>query len=66
MNTISLRHSELTEQIIAAAIEVHRTLGPGFLEVIYQRALLIELNSRKIPFKQQVELVSAFLIVTAH
>lgn len=36
---MSLEHEELTEKIIAAAIEVHRRLGPGFLESIYENAL---------------------------
>ena len=38
-------HSELTAKIIAAAQEVHRTLGPGFEEVFYQRALSKELQA---------------------
>ncbi|MBF8284439.1 MAG: GxxExxY protein [Anaerolineales bacterium] len=38
-------HSELTAKIIAAAQEVHRTLGPGFEEVFYQRAMSKELQS---------------------
>lgn len=37
---------ELTHQIIGAGMEVHRILGPGFLEAIYQRALLRELSLR--------------------
>ena len=36
-------HSDLTEKIIACAIEVHRILGPGLLESIYQYALVLEL-----------------------
>jgi GxxExxY protein len=36
----------LTEQIIACAITVHNTLGPGLLESIYQRCLVIELGAR--------------------
>jgi GxxExxY protein len=36
--------SGLTERIIGCALEVHRTLGPGFEEVFYQRALLRELT----------------------
>jgi len=36
---------ELTEKIIGACIKVHKTLGPGFLEIIYLNALLIELKN---------------------
>ncbi|HID21639.1 MAG TPA: GxxExxY protein, partial [Planctomycetaceae bacterium] len=46
---------ELTERIIGAAIEVHRVLGPGRLEAIYEEALGIELELRGIPFERQVE-----------
>jgi GxxExxY protein len=38
----------LTGQIIGAAMEVHRTLGPGFVESIYHRALLHELGLRRL------------------
>ena len=43
----------MTEQIIGAAIEVHRELGPGLLESAYQRALGHELSLRNIPFEEQ-------------
>ncbi len=43
--------------IVGAAIEVHRELGTGFLEPVYQEALEIELQSRKIPFESQKRLV---------
>ena len=45
----------LTEQIISAAIEVHRLLGPGLLESIYEEALCYELSLRRIPFERQKE-----------
>jgi len=44
---------ELTEKIIGAAIEVHKILGPGLLESIYEQALCCELNLRGIEFQQQ-------------
>lgn len=47
---MALRNEELTGRIIAAAIEVHKELGPGFLESIYQNAMEIELDSRGIEF----------------
>jgi GxxExxY protein len=50
-----LEHEELTGEIIGAAIEVHRTLGPGFLESIYENALAVELDRRGISFSRQLE-----------
>ena len=44
----------LTEAIIAAAIEVHRILGPGLLESIYEDALVVELRLRGIQVERQV------------
>ena len=46
----------LTEQIIGAAIEVHRILGPGLLESVYEMCLCHELSLRGIEFRKQVEL----------
>jgi len=44
----------LTEKIIGCAIEVHRNLGPGLLESLYENALAIELEAAGIPFERQV------------
>ena len=44
---------ELAHAVIGAAIEVHRVLGPGFLEEVYERALCVELRLRGIPFERQ-------------
>ncbi len=41
-----MQHSYLTEQIIAAAYTVHNTLGAGYLEKVYENAMLIELDKR--------------------
>jgi GxxExxY protein len=46
--------------IIGAAIEVHRELGPGFLEAVYQEAMEIELTDRGVPFLAQQPLTIRF------
>ena len=43
----------LTEKIIGAAIEVHRHLGPGLLESVYEEALCVELGLQNIPFQRK-------------
>lgn len=49
-----------TYSIIGAAMEVHRHLGPGFLEAVYQEALRWELGLRGIPFEAEVRLPVTF------
>ena len=43
----------LANVVIGAAIEVHRILGPGYLECVYEEALAVELELRRIPFERQ-------------
>jgi hypothetical protein len=47
---MALDLEEQTGSIIGAAIEVHRALGPGFIESVYETALVVELRHRNIPF----------------
>jgi len=53
-------NDQLSEKVIGAAIEVHRHLGPGFNESVYQQALRIELTERKIPFAFEKKLPIEF------
>ncbi len=46
-------HSDLTYQIIGAAMEVHKVLGQGFLEAVYESALVYELDLRSLPYERQ-------------
>jgi GxxExxY protein len=57
---IPAEDEELAHKIIGAAIEVHRILGPGFLESVYEKALEHELKSRGLPVARQQELVVNF------
>jgi len=52
---LNLEHSKLTELIIGGAIEVHRQLGPGFLESIYENALVYELEKRALRVQRQLD-----------
>ena len=55
-NCSQLLEKDLTDQIIAAAIEVHKALGPGLLESAYQLCMAHESKMRKLSFEQQVTL----------
>jgi GxxExxY protein len=49
-------HSDLTKVIIGAALTVHKTLGPGFPEKIYQKALQEEFRKQNIPFVREKQI----------
>ena len=48
-----LGYKDLSGKVIEAAINVHKALGPGFLESVYEAALCVELNAMGIPFERQ-------------
>jgi GxxExxY protein len=49
-------HSDITHKIIGCAMNVHSNLGSGFMEVVYQRSLAIELEKQKIFFDRELEI----------
>jgi GxxExxY protein len=51
-----MKHKELTEKIIGCAMKVHSVLGNGFQEVIYQRALEIELRKAGLGYAREMEM----------
>ncbi len=51
-----MQHEDLTHKIIGCAMKVHSVLGSGFPEVIYQRALAIELEKQGLKFGQEIEM----------
>lgn len=51
---MSLHPNQFTKEVIGAAIEVHKALGPGLLESAYQHCLARELSVRGIPFQREV------------
>lgn len=55
-NRLGRVFDKLSGEVVAAAIEVHRRLGPGFLESVYDRALRVELENRGISFESQKEI----------
>ena len=50
------KHSEITKNIIGCAMKVHSKLGNGFQEVIYQRAMVIEMNKQGLSFEREMEM----------
>lgn len=56
MNDKEYKHSDITHKIIGAAMKVHSTLGNGFQEVIYQRAMEIEMPKYGLSFLRELEM----------
>ena len=56
---MELVHQEITEQLIGAAFQVHRVLGYGFLERVYQRAMQVELQARglKVEIEREIHVI---------
>jgi len=63
-----LGNKELSGRVIEVAIAVHKTLGPGFLESVYESALCVELTAQNIAFERQkvVKLVYRDVVVGEH
>jgi GxxExxY protein len=54
------REDKLMERIIECVIEVHKTLGPGFVESVYRRALVIELRARGLKVETEKEVIVTY------
>jgi GxxExxY protein len=56
MQNNDLKYKDTTHKVIGCAMEVHKNLGSGFMEIIYQRALVKELNSANLQFTREAEM----------
>jgi GxxExxY protein len=60
MHPLFAKADRLSGEVIGAAVEVHRIMGPGLLESIYERCLLRELELRRVPVVNQEEVIIAY------
>lgn len=61
-----MEHRELSNKVIGLAIEVHKTVGPGLLEHVYQTCLCLELEAAGIPFRREVSVPVVYKGRTVH
>ena len=61
-----LTHQDLTERVIGLAIAVHKELGPGLLESVYETCLAFELKGAGIPFRRQAAIPIAYRGIRLH
>jgi len=66
MNTANFKYKEITSGILNAAFEVYNTLGCGFLEKVYENALIYELKQRGLKVTSQKEIKAVDAISTIH
>lgn len=55
------KYGDITEKIIGACFRIHNTLGNGFPEVIYQRALALELNAIGVPYEREFDMAIYYM-----
>ena len=55
-----MKYSNLTERIIGSAVEVHKELGPGLFESVYESAMAIEFEVARLPFERQVRIPATY------
>jgi GxxExxY protein len=61
-----MKYADITEKIIGAAFEVHKFLGNGFQEVIYQRALAYEMRRAGLDFAREIEQTFSRICLNLH
>ncbi len=55
MEIVDLKYHEVTGKIIGGAMKIHRYFGPGFPEIVYKRALVIDLEKANLTYSSEIE-----------